>query len=289
MIATSNAANARPTTVAFVNCFDATTFGRTVHLTPDEERRLRNVLAALRDYGFILAASFEPVLPCYGFGDVIRRLRTSVGAPFADAALAAAERSVASIEPAPAAAMPVWAFEPDGESEDVLLSSARLWNIDLLVEGLRVEGEDDPVPVPSVRDRYDRWADSAATLGGYRRRGCPGSTAATCCSPPRHPLNHQSEEGGCRPIGRHPHLLFFCRAPRVSRWRGRACYTRVYTRVGDGARKGFFQRFVGIAWDGPKPDPSGATPDGRNGLLLNAKADACGEIAADNPKMINPE
>jgi hypothetical protein len=55
---TSDAADARPVTIAFVNCFDAATFGRTVHLTADEERRLRNVLAALRDYGFILEASF---------------------------------------------------------------------------------------------------------------------------------------------------------------------------------------------------------------------------------------
>src|SRR5208337_4313653 len=63
MDTTSDAATARPTTVAFVNLFDATTFGRTVRLTPDEERRLRNVLTALRDYGFILEASFEPVVP----------------------------------------------------------------------------------------------------------------------------------------------------------------------------------------------------------------------------------
>jgi hypothetical protein len=59
-------ANVRPTTVAFVNCFDATTFGRTVHMTAREERRLRNVLAALNDYGFILRASLGPALPGYG-------------------------------------------------------------------------------------------------------------------------------------------------------------------------------------------------------------------------------
>jgi hypothetical protein len=98
MTNTSDAASARPTTVAFVNCFDATTFGRT-RLTADEERRLRNALAALSDYGFILAASLEPALPGYGFADVIDHLRASVGAPFADAALAASERAVPSIEP----------------------------------------------------------------------------------------------------------------------------------------------------------------------------------------------
>jgi hypothetical protein len=62
--------------------------------------------------------------------------------------------------------MPVWAFEPEkGGSDDVLLSSARLWGADLLVEALRVEGDDDPAPVPSVQDRFARWANAA----GQRR------------------------------------------------------------------------------------------------------------------------
>jgi hypothetical protein len=42
-------------------------------------------------------------------------------------------------EPAPANVMPVWAFEPEGGSEDALLNSATPWNTDLLVEALRVE------------------------------------------------------------------------------------------------------------------------------------------------------
>ena len=41
------------------------------------------------------------------------------------------------------------------------LASARLWGADLLVEALRVEGEDHPEPVSSVRDRFARWADAA--------------------------------------------------------------------------------------------------------------------------------
>jgi hypothetical protein len=44
----------RPTTVAFVNCFDAPTYGHMVRRSPDEERRLRNMLAALRDYAELL-------------------------------------------------------------------------------------------------------------------------------------------------------------------------------------------------------------------------------------------
>ena len=43
----------------------------------------------------------------------------------------------------------------------MLLSSATLWGIDLLVEALRVEDDDDPTPVPSVRERFRRWADAA--------------------------------------------------------------------------------------------------------------------------------
>ena len=100
------------------------------HLRPDGphdrplERRLRNVLAALNDYGFILRASLEPALPGYGFADVIDHLRQSNGAPFALAALGAAERALPATEPAPAALMPVWAFESGGGSEGVLLGSS---------------------------------------------------------------------------------------------------------------------------------------------------------------------
>src|SRR5271166_3931425 len=174
MDTTSDAAPARPTTVAFVNCFDATTFGCTVHLTPDEERRLRNVLAALRDYGFILEASFEPALPGYGYAAVADHLRTTIGTPIADAALAAGERCVPAVDPAPAAVMPVWPFEPEGGSEDAMLSSARLWGVDLLVEALKVEDDDDPTPVPAVRDRYRRWTDAAGHGGKLKTTRLPG-------------------------------------------------------------------------------------------------------------------
>jgi hypothetical protein len=45
--------------------------------------------------------------------------------------------------------MPVWPFEPEGGGGDALLSSARLWGVDLLVEALRVADDDDPTPMPS--------------------------------------------------------------------------------------------------------------------------------------------
>src|ERR1035437_802864 len=51
---TSDISNVRPVSVAFVNCHDATTFGRTVHMTAYEERLLRGLLEALRDAGLIL-------------------------------------------------------------------------------------------------------------------------------------------------------------------------------------------------------------------------------------------
>ena len=70
--------------------------------------------------------------------------------------LAAAERTAPDREPPRAALMPVWSFGPDGGSEDALLSSATLWNSNLLVEALRVADDDDPTPVPSIRERFER-------------------------------------------------------------------------------------------------------------------------------------
>ena len=175
----------RKTSVAFTNYFDATTFGRTVYMTAHDERRLRDLLAALQDWGFVLRASFEPALPSYGFDDAVDHLRESVGATIVDAALAARDSFVPGSDPPPTAVMPVWAFEPEACGGDVLLSSARVWGTDLLVEALRVEGDDDPAPVPSVRDRFARWADAAgqgrelSTVRMPGRDGCYVLFAAT--------------------------------------------------------------------------------------------------------------
>jgi hypothetical protein len=57
----SDISNMWPVSVAFVNCHDVTTFGRTVHMTAYEERLLRGLLEALRDAGIILRASIEPL------------------------------------------------------------------------------------------------------------------------------------------------------------------------------------------------------------------------------------
>ena len=149
-----------PTTVAFATLYDATACGRTVSMTNREERRLRAVLAAVQDDGFIHRARPEPAVPGYGFADAIDHLRAALGTPFADAALAAA-RTALDPEPPPAALTPVWTFEPDGGCEGALLTSATLRNSNLLVEALRVADDDDPTPVPSVRDRFDRWVGAA--------------------------------------------------------------------------------------------------------------------------------
>jgi len=39
-------------------------------------------------------------------------------------------------------------------------TAPNLWGTDLPVEALRVEDDDDPTPVPSVRERFRRWADA---------------------------------------------------------------------------------------------------------------------------------
>jgi hypothetical protein len=45
---------------------------------------------------------------------------------------------------------------------------------DLLAEALRVAGDDDPVPVPSVRERFARWADASGASGEPSTVRLPG-------------------------------------------------------------------------------------------------------------------
>ncbi len=168
----------RPTNVAFVHYADARTVGLTVYMTPDEERRLRDLLAALHDYGLILRASFVPALPHLGFREMLDVVRQTVGAHFVDAALLARGPPPVGSDPEPAAVMPVWAFEPEGNGADVLISSGRLWGADLLLEALRVESDDDPVPMPSVRARYARWNEAAGAGSSLKTTELPGRRGA---------------------------------------------------------------------------------------------------------------
>jgi hypothetical protein len=154
-------ASARPLTVAFVQNFHAILFGRTVVMTDAEELQLRSTLLALQNIGCVLSPSVEPVVADFGFRDVIEDLRAAVGTQIVELALATVSPSE---KPAPAALMAVWAFEPENRSDDVLLSAGTLWGVDLLFEALRVERDDNPEPVPAVRERFLRW--SCAAGGG---------------------------------------------------------------------------------------------------------------------------
>jgi hypothetical protein len=166
--------DARPTGIAFVQCFDGTTFCRIVYMTAREERRLRGLLAAIHGAGLILRASYAEPFPGSGYEAVVDDLRQSIGAHIVDAFLTSGGGGSASREPPPAAVMPVWAFEPEGDGEDVLVSSARLWGSDLLVEALRVEDDDDSQPVASVRNRFLRWADAAGGRAVLKTTRLPG-------------------------------------------------------------------------------------------------------------------
>lgn len=52
MNVTSGRLSVGPSAVALVECFDAVTLGRTVHVIAFEERPSRALFAALQDYGF---------------------------------------------------------------------------------------------------------------------------------------------------------------------------------------------------------------------------------------------
>ena len=70
----------------------------------------------------------------------------------------AAQLSCTGSDPRPDAVMTGWPVESGRGGGDVLLSSARLWGVDLLLEALRVEGEDDPELALAVRERFARVA-----------------------------------------------------------------------------------------------------------------------------------
>ena len=145
-------------------------FGHVHDLRTDaEEHRLRALLASLQDFGLILRPNAAARQQHYDFDALLGHLRASVGARFVDAALAGPDAPVSG-EPGPVAVMPVWSFGPEGADpadQDVVLSSGRLWGTDVLIEALRVESEERPAPVPTVRSRFERWLDAA---GGARHR-----------------------------------------------------------------------------------------------------------------------
>jgi hypothetical protein len=174
MNSSSDTANVQPTGIAFVNCFDATTFCRIAYMTAREGRQIRGLLVALHGAGLILPAGYAAAVPDCGYREVVDEVRRSIGAHIVDTFLTASEEASARRDPAPAAVMPVWAFEPEGETDDVLVRSARLWGLDLLVEALRVEDDDDPRPVAPVRERFRRWAEAAGGRAELKTTRLPG-------------------------------------------------------------------------------------------------------------------
>jgi hypothetical protein len=73
--------------------------------------------------------------------------------------------------------MPMWPFEPDGGSADGLVSAARFWGVDILVEARRIEDHDDPTPVPSVRQSFRRGGTglNAGSGAGRPPAGAPST------------------------------------------------------------------------------------------------------------------
>ncbi len=113
---TSNVkAAAQVARVAFLNCFDARLFSAEVELSAGDDRRLGSALAWLQDAGVLLLPAPGRTEARMTAGEVVEHLRAAVGDHIVDAALAADPARPASREPAPAAVLPVWPFEAEGD------------------------------------------------------------------------------------------------------------------------------------------------------------------------------
>jgi len=166
----------RPTRIAFLNCNDATLHVADVKLTDGERERVQAALAWLEHSGNVLVPRHHQGARVHTYDALLAALQASVGELAFQAALGAEPREPMGEQAAPCAVMPVWQLEPEGddaEDRDVLLGSGRLWGTDLLIEALRVEGPDEPLPITAVRPRLDRWVRAAG--GGLLR---------SCCQPP---------------------------------------------------------------------------------------------------------
>ena len=155
--------------ITYLNCFDAKVFSASVTLDAADEARLRRLLAALEAYGIILLPDADAAQGVGGIDDLVGHLRRSVGGHIIDAALHG-EKMPAPSGGRPCALMPIWRFEPESHgvpAADILLSSGRLWGADVVIEAVRVEGDNAPTPAPAAQHRFDRWILAA---GGARSR-----------------------------------------------------------------------------------------------------------------------
>ena len=174
-------ANAVTKRIAFLNCFDAKLFVADVEMSEADDIQFISALEWLCEAGIILLPTVDPTPSPIGAVDVLHHLRGAVGDLFVDAALSADPTRPAGTAVQPAAVMPVWPFEAEGDDpgdRDVLLSSGRLWGVDVLLEALRVDGPDNPVPVPAVRPRFERWIRAAG--GGTPRSAIHPPGEAGC-------------------------------------------------------------------------------------------------------------
>jgi hypothetical protein len=163
----------RATRIAFLNCNDAALHVADVKLTEEERARVRAALAWLEHSGIVLVPRQHQGAAVRTYDVLLATLQASVGDLAFQAALGAEPREPMGEQAAPCAVMTVWKLEPEGddvEDRDVLLGSGRLWGIDLLIEALRVEEPDDPLPAKTVRPRLERWVKAAG--GGSLRKAC---------------------------------------------------------------------------------------------------------------------
>ncbi len=173
--------------IALTTCSGATTVAMTARLTASEEERLRWLLRGLDGFGLILPFAVSAWPEALGYGRVVQLIADAVGRHFVEAALAAGEPACVGEGPDPVAAVPIWAFEPEHGSPDVLVSSARLWGVDLFVEALRVEDDETGLPVAAVRARHARWLAAAGArrpVRAARLTGWPGSYAVFAAAAP---------------------------------------------------------------------------------------------------------
>ena len=169
-------ANAVAKRIAFLNCFDAKLFVADVEMSEADDIQFTSALEWLCEAGIILLPTADPAPGPIGAVDVLRHLRVALGDLFVDAALGADPTRPAGAAVQPVAVMPVLPFEAEGDDpgdRDVLLSSGRLWGVDVLLEALRVDGPDNLVPIPAVRPRFERWVRAAG-----------GSTLRAAIHPP---------------------------------------------------------------------------------------------------------
>ena len=159
----------RPVRVAFLYCFSATFFSADIPMCREDEVRLARLLCWLQDVGALLLPR-PAAEDADTFDGVVAHLEKKFGSPFIIAGMAAGAGRAPMSGGSPVAIMPIWRLEPernDPGDHNVLLSSGRLWGGDVMIEALRVDGPDHPVPVLEVRPRYDRWVRAG---GGERLR-----------------------------------------------------------------------------------------------------------------------